>query len=256
MSVELLQTLSTAAYIGAGILLLLAIALFFLLDIPNLYAVVTGLAAKKAIKAKEQKDSQKPERKEFTPNPFSMTRGKLTERIARSGPLPAKTKAVLEKKGKTGALKPTEEVGKTGELPTASENETSLLKENETGLLKETAQNEAQTGSLNGPGETDLLHTAGETDLLHTGTEETVQTGALPTPDGNTSKIGKASAEQAEVVRSAPGETGVLRASNFRPDETSVLIAENPQTSVLEAPDAAFSVELELSFTDSTEMIE
>lgn len=42
MTVELLQTLSMAAYIAAGVLLLTAVALFFLLDVPKLYGDVSG----------------------------------------------------------------------------------------------------------------------------------------------------------------------------------------------------------------------
>lgn len=49
MSVELLQTLSTVAYIVAGVLLLVAIALFFLLNISKIFGDLSGKNAKKAI---------------------------------------------------------------------------------------------------------------------------------------------------------------------------------------------------------------
>lgn len=51
MSVESLQLLSLVLYILAGVCLLLSIALFFVLDIPQLYSDLTGATARKAIDA-------------------------------------------------------------------------------------------------------------------------------------------------------------------------------------------------------------
>lgn len=50
MSVEILQTLSFWSYIAAGVMLAIAITLFFLLDIPKLYGEVSGRTAKRVIK--------------------------------------------------------------------------------------------------------------------------------------------------------------------------------------------------------------
>ena len=49
MTVELLQIISLVSFIIAGVLLLLGIALFFLLDVPKLYGDISGRTAKKAI---------------------------------------------------------------------------------------------------------------------------------------------------------------------------------------------------------------
>lgn len=47
MTVETLQMLSTVAYVLAGIFLLAAIAIFFLLDIRSVIGDVTGATARK-----------------------------------------------------------------------------------------------------------------------------------------------------------------------------------------------------------------
>ncbi len=49
MSVELIQTLSFISYIAAAVLLMIAISLFFILDVPKLFGDVTGTTARKAI---------------------------------------------------------------------------------------------------------------------------------------------------------------------------------------------------------------
>ena len=53
MTVETLQMLSTVAYVLAGIFLLAAIAIFFLLDIRSVIGDVTGATARKAIRDME-----------------------------------------------------------------------------------------------------------------------------------------------------------------------------------------------------------
>ena len=50
MTVETLQMLSTVAYVLAGVFLLAAIAIFFLLDIRSVIGDVTGATARKAIR--------------------------------------------------------------------------------------------------------------------------------------------------------------------------------------------------------------
>lgn len=50
MSVELLQTLSLVSFIAAGVALLVAVALFFLLDIKKVVGNLSGATARKAIR--------------------------------------------------------------------------------------------------------------------------------------------------------------------------------------------------------------
>ncbi|MBQ7014074.1 MAG: hypothetical protein IJN11_09225 [Oscillospiraceae bacterium] len=49
MNVELLQTLSVAAYIAAGIFFLLAMVLFFVFKVPELFCDLTGITARRGI---------------------------------------------------------------------------------------------------------------------------------------------------------------------------------------------------------------
>lgn len=90
MSVELLQTLSLSAYIGAGVLLVLAVALFFLLDVPKLYGDVSGRTAKKAIEAIRQHNEQSGN-KAYRPSAVNAERGRITDKITQSGSIPAAT---------------------------------------------------------------------------------------------------------------------------------------------------------------------
>lgn len=84
MTVELLQALSVAAYIAAGVLLLTAIALFFLLDVPKLYGDISGKTAKKAIEA-IRRQNESSDNKGCKPSAVNSERGKLTDKITSSG---------------------------------------------------------------------------------------------------------------------------------------------------------------------------
>ncbi|MBR4019699.1 MAG: hypothetical protein IKI99_00130 [Firmicutes bacterium] len=84
MTVELLQTLSTVFFIGAGVLLLVAIALFFLLDVPKLYSDVSGRTARKAIE-EIRKHNEETGNKAYKPSAVNAERGKLTDKILTSG---------------------------------------------------------------------------------------------------------------------------------------------------------------------------
>lgn len=59
MGVESLQTLSIVLYISGGILLVVAIILFFALKIPKAFGLVTGLAAARGIKKIQQRSNKK-----------------------------------------------------------------------------------------------------------------------------------------------------------------------------------------------------
>ena len=56
MTVEMLQALSTVAYVIGGLFLLVAVALFFLLEIPKVFGSVTGKTARKAIESIRQQN--------------------------------------------------------------------------------------------------------------------------------------------------------------------------------------------------------
>ena len=90
MTVELLQTLSLVAYIAAGVLFLVAVALFFLLDVPKLYGDVSGRTAKKAIEAIPQQN-ESTGNKAYKPSAVNAERGKLTDKITQSGRLQSQT---------------------------------------------------------------------------------------------------------------------------------------------------------------------
>lgn len=90
MTVELLQIISLVSFIIAGVLLLLGIALFFLLDVPKLYGDISGRTAKKAIEAiRQQYESSG--NKAYKPSAVNAERGKLTDKISHSGSVVGKT---------------------------------------------------------------------------------------------------------------------------------------------------------------------
>ncbi len=142
MTVELLQTLSLAAYIAAGVFVLIGIALFFLLDVPKLYGDVSGRTARKAIEnIRLQNESSG--NKAYKPSAVNAERGKLTDKITMSGRLESQhTSADMHihvgtEKFATAILAP-------------QPNETTVLEEpaGETTVL---------TGELQGSGQTTLL---------------------------------------------------------------------------------------------------
>ena len=79
MSVELIQTMSLAAFIIAGVLFLSAIALFFLFNIPKVFGEVSGSTARKAIENIRQQNEQTGN-KAYRPSPVNAERGKITDR--------------------------------------------------------------------------------------------------------------------------------------------------------------------------------
>ena len=83
MTVETLQMLSTVAYVLAGIFLLAAIAIFFLLDIRSVIGDVTGAKAIRDIRAQNEASGNKA----YKPSPVNAARGKLTAKISPSGRL-------------------------------------------------------------------------------------------------------------------------------------------------------------------------
>ena len=184
MTVELLQTLSLVAYIAAGVLFLVAVALFFLLDVPKLYGDVSGRTAKKAIEAIRQQN-ESTGNKAYKPSAVNAERGKLTDKITQSGRLQSQTAGLPVSVG-------TEKFATSTLAPQSNE-----------------------TTVLDGPaGETSVLaQPAGET---------TVLTGTLPASQSG---------------------------------ETTVLVGGAQQVETASA-DSKFTVDVEMSFTGSSEVIE
>lgn len=84
MSIELLQTLAWVAFIASGVFLVIAIVLFFLLDVPKLYGDVSGRTAQKAIEAIREQN-EKSGNKAYRPSAVNAERGKITDKITQSG---------------------------------------------------------------------------------------------------------------------------------------------------------------------------
>lgn len=89
MSVELLQNISLAAFVVAGVLFLAAVTLFFLFNVPKIFGEVTGSTARKAI-ANIRQQNEQTGNKAYKPSPVNAERGKLTDKITPSGRLERK----------------------------------------------------------------------------------------------------------------------------------------------------------------------
>lgn len=131
MSVELLQTIALVAYILAGVLFVIAVVLFFILNVPKLYGDITGSIAKKAIENIRQQN-ESTGNKAYKPSPVNASRGKITEKISGSGELENKYNSV-------GVSVETERIDNYN--LSANGNETTILLDNqpanETTILSE-----------------------------------------------------------------------------------------------------------------------
>ena len=148
MSIETLQTASTISYIAAGILLLVAVALFFLLDIKKVIGDLTGITAKRAIENIRQQNEQTGE-KNYKSSSVNLARGKLTDKISQSGKLIKNTSGIgispHTEKFSTTELNP--DNGQTAIL-NDSVSETTVLSnpENETTVLNKEFSVEVEMG--------------------------------------------------------------------------------------------------------------
>jgi hypothetical protein len=126
MSVELLNTLSLAAYIAAGVLFLVAVLLFFLFNVPKLIGDISGFTAKKAIEAIRQQN-ENTGNKAYKPSPVNAVRSKITDKISPSGK--------LEKRISEMSIGAQTEKLDTTELQQGAQATTLLDIENETTVL-------------------------------------------------------------------------------------------------------------------------
>lgn len=150
MSVELLQTLSLALYIVAGVLFLVGIALFFLLDVPKLYGDVSGRTAKKAIEAIRQQN-ESTGNKAYKPSAANAERGKLTDKITQSGRLQSWTTGLPVSVG-------TEKLDTSTLMPQPSETTVLAEAANETTVLEQlVGETTVLTGTISPAGETTIL---------------------------------------------------------------------------------------------------
>ncbi len=127
MSVELLQTLSLVAFIMGGVMFLVAIALFFLFNVPRLYGEVSGATARKAIESIRQQNEVSGN-KAYRPSPVNASRGKLTDKITPSGRIEVKDSSMFVSVG-TSKLLDVEDTGASSEtvLLEADTGSTTLL---------------------------------------------------------------------------------------------------------------------------------
>lgn len=139
MSVELLQTLSTVFFVLSAVMFLIALALFFLLDVVHLVGDVTGSTARKAIED-IRKGNEISGDKAYKPSAVNKARGKLTDKISPSGQLIQRTAGLGVATG-TAKLSTTELLPQSDETTVldAPSDETAVLsvQTNETTLLSQ-----------------------------------------------------------------------------------------------------------------------
>ena len=127
MSIELLQNLSLASYVLAGIFLMVSIILFFRLDVVKLIGDFTGANERKAIESMRMQN-ENPDNGSYKSMRSSASGGRLTDKISPSGRL-------LHNTGGFMSSAETEKFSTVELMPTA--NETTVLSQsaNETTVL-------------------------------------------------------------------------------------------------------------------------
>ncbi|HAG14842.1 MAG TPA: hypothetical protein DCG49_13430 [Ruminococcus sp.] len=128
MGVESLQTLAIIFLIASGVLFLLAIILFFVLKIPKMFGIVTGISAAKGIK--EIQDRTEHQSDELQQNQRNKRRARegITRKIKRR-----KAEIKRAESGKLTATSPLTPAKKQESMPT-----TLLRKDETTGTAKQT----------------------------------------------------------------------------------------------------------------------
>ena len=140
MTVELLQTLSLISYILAGVFLILAIALFFVLDVRKLIGDISGANARRAIENIRQQNESSGD-KAYKPSPVNQARGRLTDKISQSGRLEPRVSGM-------GGSPGTEKFSTTKLMPQAEETTILSTAASETTILSEGAMTVGETTVL------------------------------------------------------------------------------------------------------------
>ncbi len=102
---NLIETLGIAKFVCfgiAGLFLVVAVVLFFVLDITRVFGDLTGRTAKKEIENIRSKNVQSGDKK-YKPSPVNQARGKLTEKINEDG-------SVQSRSGGIGTMFETEKI--------------------------------------------------------------------------------------------------------------------------------------------------
>lgn len=111
LSIELLKTISLALFILSAVMFLVAVSLFFLLNVPKLVGDITGSTARKAIESIRKQNEESGD-KAYKPSPVNLARGKTTEKISSSGQL-------VKNSPNLGVSVGTEQLSKTPDPPPA-----------------------------------------------------------------------------------------------------------------------------------------
>ena len=155
MTYELYRYVFIGGLIGCGIFFTLGVVFFFTMKIPKVISDLSGRTARKAIEHIRLQNEQSGD-KTYKSSAVNMERGKITDKISRSGRL------IPREETPFGTGPSTEKIS-TQELPNAGETE--VLTAGETEVLTAYA---GETEVLVAPaGETELLSApAGETEVL------------------------------------------------------------------------------------------
>ncbi len=170
MSVELLQTLSFIAYILAGILFLVAVALFFYLKVPALWGEVSGRTARKAIQAMKWKGEDaftQPVKRSDATAPWE----KAPLSVAEQKP-PLKAAPTADAAQQDSLATKEAELGETAVLPTAKADTSEPMADASVGATELLSRFE--------PGETAVLSAAAHSEFVIR------STGELPRADETT----------------------------------------------------------------------
>lgn len=132
MTYEIYRYIFLGGAIACGIMVVVSVILFFVLQIPKVIGDLTGRNAKKAIE-NIRKQNEASGDKKYQSSAVNLERGKLTDRISQSGrvvsrndtPFGTVGTGVITEKISTQHLPPEDPLGETAVLPQS--NETTIL---------------------------------------------------------------------------------------------------------------------------------